>query len=92
MKYLTPDEIRKNKEILTKACLEEGDSGMVREGRTTRIMEQYVPRDAAILDCGTGNGLFLSNLHDAGYRNLSGIDIDDYRVFGGGHYKEICNP
>ncbi len=82
MKYLTPDEIRANKEILTKACLEEGDSGMVREGRTIQIVEKYIQKEASILDCGAGNGLFLSKLRDAGYRNVSGVDIDDYRVFG----------
>lgn len=34
-----------------------------------------LPRDAAILDVGSGVGQFLFYLHGAGYRNLVGIDI-----------------
>ncbi len=80
--YLTPEEIKQNKDTLKIACLEEGDSGMINDGSAIKMIKKYVPdRQAHILDCGVGNGLLLSKLYDDGYRNLYGVDIDDYRSF-----------
>ncbi|KAF7663654.1 hypothetical protein LDENG_00204760 [Lucifuga dentata] len=43
--------------------------------RVLRWMEKAkIPENAAILDIGTGNGVFLVELAKKGYRNLMGID------------------
>ena len=81
MRYFSPEEIRRHKDILKKACVEEADSGMIGDGTAVALVKKYAAPDARLLDCGAGSGLFLSKMHDAGYRNLYGADIDDYRSF-----------
>lgn len=87
--YLTPEEIKENKETLKIACLEEGDSGMIAEGKAPAVLKKYAGADAKVLDCGVGNGLFLSKLYDDGFRNLYGVDIDDYRSFADEASKKL---
>src|SRR3989344_2258974 len=81
MRYLTPEEIRQNREIIKKACVDDGDSGMVGDGTIVNIVKRYIPKESKVLECGVGSGLFLSKLYDEGYRDLYGADIDDYRSF-----------
>ncbi|XP_030060598.1 EEF1A lysine methyltransferase 2 isoform X1 [Microcaecilia unicolor] len=38
------------------------------------LKKQKIPLDTAILDIGTGNGMFLTELAKSGYINLAGID------------------
>ncbi|XP_067909452.1 EEF1A lysine methyltransferase 2 isoform X2 [Heterodontus francisci] len=40
----------------------------------TWLETQKIPKDAALLDIGTGNGVFLVELAKAGFTNLTGID------------------
>ncbi|XP_026141737.1 EEF1A lysine methyltransferase 2-like [Carassius auratus] len=50
-------------------------------GRVIRWMEtQNVPENAAILDIGTGNGMFLVELAKHGFSNLTGIDYSKAAV------------
>lgn len=84
MRYLSPEEIREHKDILKKACIEEADSGMIGDGTATGRIKKYVPPEARVLDLGAGSGLFLSKLHNAGYQNIYGADIDDYRSYADG--------
>ncbi|ETX03445.1 class I SAM-dependent DNA methyltransferase [Candidatus Entotheonella palauensis] len=42
---------------------------------TANLLKQYVPIDHRILDAGCGTGLSGQALHDAGYRDIVGIDI-----------------
>lgn len=43
--------------------------------------EKYVTdKEAKILDCGCAGGGFISQLHSAGYKNLYGNDIFDFRA------------
>jgi len=46
------------------------------------FVASYVPpdRDARIVDLGCGDGLFLHFLLEAGYRNVSGIDVSDEQI------------
>lgn len=81
MRYLTAEEIRQNKKELKDACLHEADSGMVGDGRAVAIAKKYTTSGAVMLDYGAGNGLFLKKIADEGFRNLFGVDIDDYRVY-----------
>ena len=41
------------------------------------LLDSVVEPDAAILELGCSSGRHLSNLHDHGYENLSGIEIND---------------
>lgn len=80
MKYLTPEELKKNKKLFLDAYAEEGNYEIHENGLTTNLVIKYAkPDKSAILDCGVGSGFFLKKLHEAGYRNLYGVDIDDYR-------------
>ncbi|WP_222916603.1 class I SAM-dependent methyltransferase [Natrinema sp. SYSU A 869] len=40
-------------------------------------LEQSVDRDAAILELGCSSGRHLAHLHDHGFENLHGIDVND---------------
>ncbi|NHN60598.1 MULTISPECIES: class I SAM-dependent methyltransferase [Halorussus] len=41
------------------------------------VFDHYVDRDAAVLEVGCSSGRHLAALLDEGYRNLTGIDIND---------------
>ncbi len=41
------------------------------------VLTHYVDSDAAILEVGCGSGRHLAHLHDCGFGNLTGIDIND---------------
>lgn len=41
------------------------------------VLDHYVDDDAAILELGCGSGRHLARLLDAGFENLSGIDVND---------------
>ena len=40
------------------------------------VFDYYVPEDAAILEVGCSSGRHLAHLLDAGYENLTGVDIN----------------
>jgi len=77
MKYLTSEEKARNKEI--KEYFSGYVSKTLRSGVPVQLIEKYVPnRDAMIIDAGCSNGFFLSQLWDVGYKNLAGMDFDNY--------------
>ncbi|WP_410767379.1 class I SAM-dependent methyltransferase [Haloferax sp. DFSO60] len=41
------------------------------------IFEHYVPKDAKILELGCSSGRHLAHLRGKGYKNLTGIDLND---------------
>ncbi len=41
------------------------------------VFEHYVDSDAAVLELGCSSGRHLAHLHNQGYKNLTGIDIND---------------
>jgi SAM-dependent methyltransferase len=41
------------------------------------VFDHYVEENAAVLEIGCGSGRHLAHLHDQGYENLTGIDIND---------------
>jgi len=41
------------------------------------ILERFVGRDAAILELGCSSGRHLAHLHEHGFEDLSGIDVND---------------
>jgi SAM-dependent methyltransferase len=68
-----------NEWLYTAHIYDEGDSKM-HEGLTTKVVEQYIdplnlPKDAAILDLGSGPGYFLDEMKKRGYTNLTGVTL-----------------
>ena len=51
------------------------DFGWLGPALAVEACKQYVPTDARILDAGAGTGLVGKALSDAGYRNLTAIDM-----------------
>ncbi len=51
------------------------DFGWLGPALALEACQQYIPKDARILDAGAGTGLVGKMLHDAGYRNLTAIDM-----------------
>lgn len=51
------------------------------ENFALKLFESYiVSNDSKILDIGSGNGFFLKQLKENGYKNCQGADIEDYQI------------
>lgn len=75
-----------NEWLYTAHIYDEGDSEM-HKTMTTRVVSQYIdplniPKDAVILDLGSGPGYFLDEMKSRGYTNLTGVSLtpDDNRI------------
>lgn len=78
MKYLDPEEIKKNRDELV--LKQRRMSWDIRSGKILGLAEKYLPyRSGLILDCGSADGSLLLQFSEVGYQNLTGVDIDDYR-------------
>ncbi len=78
MEYLNPDEIKNNKERLFE--LQQHSSWDIRSGRILNLTKEFIPdKNSAIVDAASASGSLLSQLSEVGYKNLTGVDIDDYR-------------
>jgi SAM-dependent methyltransferase len=40
------------------------------------VLTEHLPADAAVMELGCGSGRHLAHLHDAGFSNLSGLDVN----------------
>ncbi|MFB6178833.1 MAG: class I SAM-dependent methyltransferase [Halorientalis sp.] len=56
-----------------------------------RILDRFVGRDGAVLELGCSSGRHLSYLHDQGFENLTGIEVnaDAYDVLAE-HYPDLA--
>jgi len=68
-----------NEWLYTAHIYDEGDSKM-HEGLTMKVVEQYIdplnlPKDAKILDLGSGPGYFLDEMKKRGYTDLTGVTL-----------------
>lgn len=68
-----------NEWLYTAHIYDEGDSNM-HQGLTKQVVEKYVdplnlPKDAVILDLGSGPGYFLDQMKERGYTNLTGVTL-----------------
>lgn len=85
MRYFTARQLKGTAQDHAHGILESCAGKSVRDGFAIRVFNQY--HDAVfpdrgkpvILDCGTASGAFVAQLAAAGYRQLYGIDLDDYR-------------
>ena len=46
--------------------------------RVRAVLDRYVDPDKAVLELGCSSGRHLKHLHDHGYRDLHGVDINDH--------------
>lgn len=77
--YLTPREIAERHAMVQAFLDEEGASPIITSGRGKNIVTEWVKdKNAKILDCAPGTGLFLEQLTKEGYTHLYGADIDNY--------------
>ncbi len=78
MEYLDPNEIKKNKDRLLE--LQQRASWDIRSGRILNLTKEFITdKNSVIVDAASADGSLLSQLSEAGYKNLTGVDIDDYR-------------
>lgn len=57
-----------------------------------RLLDRFVGRDASVLELGCSSGRHLSHLHDNGYENLAGIEVngDAFDVMEA-HYPDLAS-
>lgn len=87
MKYLTAEELKAAHRDEARGILArpEFSGKSVRDRFAVRVFNRYHDRffpdrnRTAILDFGAASGAFAAELTDAGYREFSGADLDDYR-------------
>lgn len=77
--YQNSKEILANRDRLQKRH-ETHTSYFLRSGRVLSTVKQF-DRESKILELGCGGGQLTESLHQAGYKNLDFVDIDDYLVF-----------
>ena len=83
MQYFNPHEIKnKNKEIIRRKLIHHtgkniSDSFAINL-TTNYIIQSNLDENCNILDLGPASGNFANQLYEAGYKNIYGVDIDDY--------------
>lgn len=57
-----------------------------------RLLDRFLDRDASVLELGCSSGRHLSHLHDHGYRNLAGIEVNEDAIdVMADHYPALAN-
>lgn len=88
MKYLTVEELKESKRREAQEVLHGFAGKSARDNFGIALFNSHHDRFFAdrratrILDCGTAGGGFVVQLAQAGYRELFGADVDDYRAEG----------
>jgi len=54
---------------------------VLERGFLLKFLEKSYPQSTRIVDIGCGPGHWLKHLHEKGYRNIAGVDLDNYIVF-----------
>ena len=85
MKYFTVEELTEQDREHAHEILEQCAGKSVRDRFAIRVFNEYHDRffteraKTRVLDLGVASGIFLRQLYDDGYRELSATDVDDYR-------------
>jgi ubiquinone/menaquinone biosynthesis C-methylase UbiE len=77
LKYLTPDEIKINKEIVYKEVTDRS-TYFIRKKIVIDKVKKYFKIQDKMLDIGCGAGELAVDLMAAGYNNINLVDIDNY--------------
>lgn len=84
MKYLTGEELRSAHREEAHEILDDCEGHMTKLNFGIDAFRKWCPKvfsncaNVSILDLGTASGGFEKQLFEAGYKNLYGVDIDDY--------------
>lgn len=84
MQYLTGEELRSTHSEEAHEILDDCEGHMTKLNFGIDSVQEWCPKifpnrtDIAILDLGTASGGFEKQLSEAGYKNIYGVDIDDY--------------
>lgn len=83
VQYLTKEELQRERDNI-KGVYQKG-SWIVhlerKNHRITKYIKKHYGSGAEILELGTGAGHTLRTFIEAGFRNIRGVDIDDYLIF-----------
>ena len=80
MEYLNPKEIIASQKSI-KEKLSKFVGPTIRHKSGIKFFSKYVgniKKDVNVLDCGIASGGFAKDLYEAGYKNIYGVDIDNY--------------
>ncbi len=77
MEYFSTEETKGNNEARKRLTAYVSQS--IKHNFPLQVLSRYQPdKNAKILDAGTASGAFLQQLHEAGYANLYGVDLENY--------------
>ena len=87
MKYLTAEELLKSDKDYSHEILERCTGKSVRDNFAFQVFDSSLKKkfdgklgELKILDLGSANGYFAKQISENGYRNIRGVDLDDYIV------------
>lgn len=84
IQYFSPEEIKDNKEeIRKKLSLESAHNYFIRTGEVIRVAQRYFDKNFKIVDVGAGSGFLTKKMLEAGFKDISMVDIDDYIQYEG---------
>ena len=84
MKYLTTEELLKDSRYEAHEILVQCEGKSIRDNFALKIFNKYYQKffsrkDQKMLDLGPDSGGFIKRITEAGYSNIYGTDLDDYR-------------
>ena len=77
MKYRTIETLKENHDAV-KERYSVKPSWAITDPETRAWITKHIPTDSQILDIGSASGAALAELKKYGYKNISGIDLDNY--------------
>ena len=80
--FLASDDMVTNTTVAAKTRIEEPTSIFYAERLDYDMILRLMPKDASVVDLGSGNGELLSILRDKGYGPLLGVERDQAQVVG----------
>ena len=77
MQYRTVEAIKQNHDAIAERYKVK-PSWAIKDEKILGWIHAHIPKDAILLDIGTASGACLAELKKNGYKNVSGIDLDNY--------------
>lgn len=79
IKYYKPEEIKDHHSEIKTTLSKEKPNYFVRTGQVSGFIKKHVGKESKILEVGCGYGFLTMQLQKNDFRNITLIDIDDYR-------------